>query len=91
MKTAKSWFVFNDIVVKKKVKVEDVGDYRKYENETLPTSEELDRILTAADLRVRTAIVLNINIKRSVTVILAHALFKNIYLNCHQLECGRMG
>jgi site-specific recombinase XerD len=58
VKTVKSWFAFNDIIVKKKVKIEDANDHKKYENETVPTKEELDRILNAADLRAKTAIVL---------------------------------
>jgi len=57
-KPLKSWWSFNDIVVKRKVKIAGANDYVKYENERVPTKEELGRILDAADLRAKVAVVL---------------------------------
>lgn len=57
-KPLKSWWSFNDVVVRRKVKIQGANDYLKYENERVPTKEELGRILDAADQRAKAAIVL---------------------------------
>lgn len=57
-KPLKSWWAFNDIVVRKKIKIQGANDYAKYENERIPTKEELSKILNAGDLRAKAATVL---------------------------------
>jgi hypothetical protein len=49
IKALKSWFSFNDIVVTKKIRIPYTPN--KYENEEIPSPDELNRILNHADIR----------------------------------------
>ncbi len=55
VRALKSWWSFNDIEVKKKIRIRGSSDYSKYENEKVPTPEELERILNVADIRAKVA------------------------------------
>jgi len=51
----KNWWSFNDIEVRKKIKIRDSKHNFKYENEKVPTKEELEKILNVADIRAKVA------------------------------------
>jgi integrase len=57
-KPLKSWWSFNDVAVRRKVRIQGADDHVKYESERVPTKEELGRILDAADLRAKAAVAL---------------------------------
>src|SRR5215467_10154739 len=46
-KPLRSWWSFNDITVRKKIKIQGANDYVLYENERVPTKEELGKIFNA--------------------------------------------
>ena len=59
IKAHKSWLKFNEIVLPgSPIKVKGATDHTKYENEVVPTSEELNRILDVADIRTKVMIAL---------------------------------
>jgi len=58
LKSLKSWFSFNDLDIKKKIKVRGVNDTPSLKDERVPTQSELKRIFLAGDLKSRLASVL---------------------------------
>jgi integrase len=54
IKAIKSWWTFNDLEVTKKVRVKDSAG--RYDNERVPTREELQRILDVCSMRERLAV-----------------------------------
>ena len=58
LKAVKSWLAWNDIEIKKKIKINGAGRTPSLKDETVPSQEELKQILNAADTRERVAIAL---------------------------------
>ena len=56
LKAIKSWLAWNDIVIKKKVKINGTNRRPSLRDEAIPDQNELKKILNAADSRERTAI-----------------------------------
>ncbi len=56
LKAIKSWLAWNDIVIKKKVKINGTNRRPSLKDETIPDQAELKKILNAADSRERVAI-----------------------------------
>ncbi|MDA4122793.1 MAG: hypothetical protein OK456_06405 [Thaumarchaeota archaeon] len=54
IKAIKSWWTFNDLDVKKRVRVKDSAG--RYDNERVPTREELQRILDVCSMRERLSV-----------------------------------
>lgn len=57
VKAVKSWLAWNDIVITKKIRITGANE-SKYETETVPTREELRRILDVAFMRTKVSIAL---------------------------------
>jgi hypothetical protein len=55
LKGTKSWFEFNEIYIRRRINVKGGSDYLRYEDEVIPTPEQLDRIFRAGDQRERAA------------------------------------
>lgn len=45
----KSWLSYNDIVIKKKIKIKGIQDTPTLKDERIPTREELKKIFLSAD------------------------------------------
>jgi len=58
VKVVKSWLNFNDIEIKKKIKIKGAQNTPTLKDERVPTQEELRKIFLAADERARVACVL---------------------------------
>lgn len=54
----KSWWSFNDIEITKRIRIAGANHNTKYENERVPTQEELAKILDVADIRAKVALTL---------------------------------
>jgi site-specific recombinase XerD len=58
LKGIKSWFAFNDIVIKKKININRSEETPTLQNERVPTKEELKKIFLSGDEKSRVACVL---------------------------------
>lgn len=58
VRALKSWWSFNDIEVRRKIRISGSNDYSKYENERVPTQAELEKVLNVAGIRAKVAIAL---------------------------------
>ncbi len=54
----KSWWSFNDIEITKRIRIAGRDHNAKYENERVPTLQELGKILDVADIRAKVAFAL---------------------------------
>ncbi len=54
-RTLRSWWSFNNIEVRKKIRIRGANESSKYENERVPMPEELEKILNVADIRAKVA------------------------------------
>lgn len=55
VKPVKSWLDFNGITIQQRIKISGRDELTKFAEERTPTSDELRRILNAADLRAKAA------------------------------------
>jgi hypothetical protein len=58
IKASKSWLNFNDLQIRKKIKIRNPDETPTLRNERVPTPEELERILLSASKQSRVAVVL---------------------------------
>ena len=77
IKAVKSWLAFNDIIVKRKIKIKGAADTPSLADESVPTQAELKQIFLHADTRGRTACAL-----------LAHAGLRNQVLGNYKGDDG---
>jgi len=58
VRALKSWWSFNEIEVRKKIRIGGSNDYSKYESERVPTPAELQKVLDVANIRAKIALTL---------------------------------
>ena len=58
VRALKSWWSFNEIEVRKKIRISGSNDYSKYESERVPTPAELQKVLDVANIRAKIALTL---------------------------------
>lgn len=56
LKAVKSWMLWNNLEIKKKIKINGVSSTPSLKNETVPSQDDLKKILNSADTRERVAI-----------------------------------